>query len=84
MDDVLAQAGGLEGKVVVSCSLPMSDGDTQLVVGHASSGAEELARKAPGAAIVSGFGTVWPGSHTRVSAVRRWRTASGGTTSRND
>lgn len=58
VDDVLGQAGGLEGKVVVSCSLPMSDDDTQLVVGHASSGAEELARKVPGAAIVSAFGTV--------------------------
>src|SRR5438067_5767690 len=27
-DDVLSQAGDLSGKVVVSCSLPMNDGDT--------------------------------------------------------
>src|SRR5919197_5001986 len=39
-DDVLSQAGDLSGKIVVSCSLPMSDDDTALVVAHSSSGAE--------------------------------------------
>ena len=43
IDDVLKQAGGLSGKVVVSCSLPMNADDTDLVVAHTSSGAEELA-----------------------------------------
>jgi hypothetical protein len=58
VDDVLRQAGDLSGRVVVSCSLPMNDDDTELVVAHTSSGAEELARRAPGARIVSAFGTV--------------------------
>src|SRR5216684_2269851 len=58
MDDVLKQAGDLSGKVVVSCSLPMSDDDTALVVAHTSSGAEELARKMPQARLVSAFNTV--------------------------
>lgn len=58
VDDVLAQAGDLAGKVVISCSLPMNDDDTALVIGHTWSGAEELARKAPGAAVVSAFGSV--------------------------
>jgi predicted dinucleotide-binding enzyme len=58
VDDVLRQAGDLSGKVVVSCSLPMNDDDTGLVVAHTSSGAEELARKARDARIVSAFGTV--------------------------
>lgn len=58
VDDVLHQAGDLSGKTIVSCSLPMNDDDSDLVVGHTSSGAEELARKVPGAAIVSAFGTV--------------------------
>jgi hypothetical protein len=59
MDDVLGQAGELSGKVVVSCSLPMSDDDTAFVVDHASSsGAEELAKRMPGAHFVSAFNTV--------------------------
>lgn len=55
IDDVLAQAGDLAGKVVVSCSLPLDDSDSELVVAHTSSGAEELARRVPGAAVVSAF-----------------------------
>jgi hypothetical protein len=57
VDDVLRQAGDLSGKVLVTCSLPMND-DSALVVAHTSSGAEELARKASGARVVSAFGTV--------------------------
>src|SRR5207247_1036122 len=58
MDDVLRQAGDLSGKVVVTCSLPMNDDDTELVVAHTSSGAEELARKVPKARVVAAFNTV--------------------------
>jgi 8-hydroxy-5-deazaflavin:NADPH oxidoreductase len=58
MDDVLRQTGELSGNVVVSCSLPMNDDDTGLVVAHTSSGAEALAAKVPGARVVSAFGTV--------------------------
>ncbi|HEU4881359.1 MAG TPA: NADPH-dependent F420 reductase [Longimicrobium sp.] len=58
VDDVLKQTGDLAGKVVVTCSLPMNDDDTELVVAHTSSGAEELAGKAPGVRVVSAFGTV--------------------------
>jgi len=58
VDDVLRKAGDVSGKVLVTCSLPMNDDDTALVVAHTSSGAEELARKVPGARVVSAFGTV--------------------------
>jgi predicted dinucleotide-binding enzyme len=58
MDHVLNQAGDLSGKVVVSCSLPMNDDDTALVIAHSSSGAEELAKKMPHAHFVSAFNTV--------------------------
>ena len=58
VDDVLDQAGALAGKVIVSCSLPMNDADTSLVVAHTSSGAEALARKIPKAHVVSAFNTV--------------------------
>ncbi len=57
-DDVLRQADDLAGQVVVSCSLPMNADDTQLAIGHTSSGAEKLAKKLPAARIVSAFNTV--------------------------
>ncbi|MDQ6771255.1 MAG: NADPH-dependent F420 reductase [Gemmatimonadota bacterium] len=57
-DDVLKKAGDLAGKVIVTCSLPMNDNDTGLVIGHTSSGAEELAKKVPKAGIVSAFNTL--------------------------
>jgi predicted dinucleotide-binding enzyme len=58
VDDVLKEAGDLSGKVVVNCSLPMNAGDTGLVIGHTSSGAEELSKKVRRAKVVSAFGTV--------------------------
>jgi predicted dinucleotide-binding enzyme len=58
VDDVLAQAGDLSGKVIVSCSLPMNADDTELAVAHTSSGAEELAKKIPEARVVCAFNTV--------------------------
>jgi len=58
VDDVLKKAADLSGKVIISCSLPMNKRDTELVVAHTSSGAEELAKKVPRAKLVSAFGTV--------------------------
>lgn len=58
VDDVLRQAGDLTGRVILSCSLPMNADDTELALGHSTSGAEELAKKVPGASIVSAFNTV--------------------------
>jgi predicted dinucleotide-binding enzyme len=58
LDDVLDQAGDLSGRVVITCSLPMNADNSGLVVAHASSGAEELARRIPQAHVVSAFNTV--------------------------
>jgi hypothetical protein len=58
VDDVLQQAGDLSDKVVVTCSLPMKADDSDLLIAHTSSGAEELAKKIPKARIVSAFGTI--------------------------
>jgi predicted dinucleotide-binding enzyme len=58
VDDVLERAGDLSGKVIVSCSMPMNAGDTDLVVAHTSSGAEVLAKKVRRARVVAAFGTV--------------------------
>jgi hypothetical protein len=57
-DDVLKQAGDLSGKVILTCSLPMDAGNTKLIIGNTTSGAEELAKKAPRARVVSAFNTV--------------------------
>ena len=56
--DVLRQAGSVRGKVIVTCSLPMNTANTRLIVGHTTSGAERLAKRARGARVVSAFGTV--------------------------
>ena len=58
VDDVLDQAGNRAGRVVVSCSLPMNDDDTGLVIGHKTSGAEVLQKKIPKAHVVAAFNTV--------------------------
>jgi len=58
IDDVLNQTGDLSGRVIVTCSLPMNDDNTELVVAHTSSGAEELAKMIPKARVVSAFNTV--------------------------
>jgi len=58
IDDVLKQAGDLSGKVILTCSLPMDEGDTKLILGTTTSGAEELAKKLPRAHVVCAFNTV--------------------------
>ena len=57
-DDVLKQVGDISGRILVTCSLPMDDANTELVVAHTSSGAEELAKRARGASVVSAFGSI--------------------------
>jgi 8-hydroxy-5-deazaflavin:NADPH oxidoreductase len=58
IEDILSQPGDLSGKVIVTCSLPMNEDNTELVIAHTSSGAEELARMIPQARIVAAFNTV--------------------------
>ena len=58
LDDVFGQAGDVSGKVIVTCSLPMSLDDTGLVIAHNDSGAEALARRLPKTRVVSAFNTV--------------------------
>src|SRR5438876_2550445 len=58
VDDALKQAGDVSGKVIISCSLPMTADDTGLGIAHTSAAAEELARKLPKARVVSAFNTV--------------------------
>ena len=73
VSDVLKEAGSLAGKVVVTCSLPMSRDDTKLVVGLTSSGAERLSGKIPKARVVQAFNTVPSEVFFDVYAARRRR-----------
>jgi predicted dinucleotide-binding enzyme len=58
MEDVPHQAGDLSGRAIVTCSLPMNEDNSALVVAHTSSGAEELAKRVPKARVVAAFNTV--------------------------
>jgi hypothetical protein len=57
VDDVLSQAGQLSGKLMLSCTLPMSRDDSHMVVGLTTSAAESLAARCPKANVVSAFST---------------------------
>jgi predicted dinucleotide-binding enzyme len=61
LDDALSVAGGptsFRSRVVITCSLPMKPDDSGLALGHTTSGAEELAKKLPGARVVAAFNTI--------------------------
>jgi 8-hydroxy-5-deazaflavin:NADPH oxidoreductase len=57
--DVIATAGPLDGKIVISCVNPT--GSLGLEVGFSSSAAEEIAMLAPGAVVIEAFNTVFAG-----------------------
>jgi predicted dinucleotide-binding enzyme len=58
LDDVLSQTGNLNGKVIVTCMVPLNEANTQIVVPNTSSGAEVLAARVPEANVVCAFNTV--------------------------
>ena len=58
IDNVLKQTGDLSGRVILSCCLPMDEGNTKLIIGTTTSGAEEFAKKVPRAHVVAAFQTV--------------------------
>ena len=58
IDDALAAAGSLRGKIVVDCMLPMTADDSALAIGHTTSGGEQLAQRS-GARVVKAFNTIF-------------------------
>jgi predicted dinucleotide-binding enzyme len=56
--DVLKPAVDLSGKVIVTCCLSMDAGNTKLIIGTTTSGAEEPAKKVPRTHVVLCFNTV--------------------------
>lgn len=58
MPSVLRSARDLRGKILVDVTNPMTPSDDALAIGHKRSGAEVVARRAPGAKVVKAFNTV--------------------------
>jgi len=53
--DALSAAGPLCGRVLIDCTNPFTPDNLSLLVGHSTSGAEEIAKKARGATVVKAF-----------------------------
>jgi len=58
-EEVLAECGPLDGRVLVDCTNPEATSGRALVVGHTTSGAEMIATWAPGARVVKAFNHVY-------------------------
>lgn len=52
-------AGDLAGKILIDCTNPLVSDYMQLAVGHSTSGAEEIAKWAPGASVVKAFNAIF-------------------------
>ena len=55
----LRSVGGLEGKVVVDITNPLTADYMGLTLGHSTSAAEEIAKAVPGAEVVKAFNTLF-------------------------
>ncbi len=59
VESTVKAAGELSGKVLIDCTNPMTADYMQLVIGHDTSGAEEVAKQAPGARVVKAFNHIY-------------------------
>lgn len=57
VEDALAAAGPLQGKILLSCVNPL--GPSGLEIGLTTSAAEEIAKRVPGATVVEAFNTIF-------------------------
>ncbi|HVU10318.1 MAG TPA: NADPH-dependent F420 reductase [Phototrophicaceae bacterium] len=57
--DSLYHAGALEGKIIIDCTNPTSADCLHLLIGHETSGAEQIAAWTPGARIVKAFNYIY-------------------------
>lgn len=59
VEESLAACGSLAGKILIDCTNPMTSDYMQLVIGYDTSGAEEIAKMAPGAKVVKAFNHIY-------------------------
>ncbi len=59
IDEVLAAAGDLDGKVLIDITNPITPDYMALTIGHTTSAAEEIERRAPGAIVIKAFNTLF-------------------------
>lgn len=59
VDQVLAEAGDLTGKVLIDISNPITADYKELLLGHTTSAAEEIRKLASGAHVVKAFNTIF-------------------------
>lgn len=59
VDEVLAQADDWAGKVIIDITNPISPDYMSLTIGHSTSAAEEIQKRAPGAVVLKAFNTVF-------------------------
>jgi predicted dinucleotide-binding enzyme len=57
--DALKAAGAMEGKILIDCTNPLNADASDLVIGHTTSAAEEIAGLVPGAKVVKAFNTAF-------------------------
>lgn len=57
VEDALQAAGPLTGKILIDCTNPLKPDLSGLAIGHTTSAAEEIARRATGARVVKAFNT---------------------------
>ena len=57
--EVIAAGGGFAGKIVIDITNPMKADFSGLSIGHMTSAAEEIQKRAPQAKVVKGFNTIF-------------------------